>query len=105
MSKRSVTHATFILERTYDASPARAFAAWADPVAKARWFGSSDGWVTVENTTDFRIGGEDVNRSRQEGGGPIHAFRARYWDIVTNERIVYSYDMHLADERIGLVAA
>jgi len=38
MADRSVTHATFLLERSYDASPARVFAAWADPAAKARWF-------------------------------------------------------------------
>ena len=37
MKKRSVTHATFTVERTYDtASPAQVFNAWADPVAKAR---------------------------------------------------------------------
>ncbi len=38
MTDRSVTHATFVVERRYDASPARVFAAWADPAAKARWF-------------------------------------------------------------------
>ena len=27
--ERSVTHATFAVERSYDASPARVFAAWA----------------------------------------------------------------------------
>ena len=31
MTERSVTHATFVIERTYDATPARVFAAWADP--------------------------------------------------------------------------
>ena len=36
MSDRSVTHATFELQRTYDATPARVFAAWADPTAMAR---------------------------------------------------------------------
>jgi uncharacterized protein YndB with AHSA1/START domain len=34
--ERSVTHATFAVERTYDASPARVFAAWAEPERKAR---------------------------------------------------------------------
>lgn len=38
MTNRSVLHATFTLERTYPATPARVFAAWADPAAKARWF-------------------------------------------------------------------
>ncbi len=41
MSERSV-HATFVLERTYEASPAQVFAAWATPAAKARWFGPDE---------------------------------------------------------------
>jgi uncharacterized protein YndB with AHSA1/START domain len=40
MSDRSLAHATFAIERVYDASPARVFEAWADPVAKRRWFGA-----------------------------------------------------------------
>ena len=42
MPERSVTHDTFAVERTYDASPARVFAAWADPEAKSSWFGPPD---------------------------------------------------------------
>ena len=38
---RYVTHATFSLERDYPVAPARVFAAWADPAAKARWFAPS----------------------------------------------------------------
>ena len=36
MSECSVTHATFVLERAYDASLERVFAAFSDPVAKAK---------------------------------------------------------------------
>ena len=39
MTQRSVTHSTFVLERVYEAPPARVFAAWADPAIKALWFG------------------------------------------------------------------
>jgi uncharacterized protein YndB with AHSA1/START domain len=42
VTDRSVTHATFVVERSYDAPPARVFAAWADPEAKARWFASPE---------------------------------------------------------------
>ena len=38
MRQRSAHHATFVIERIYDASPARVFAAWSEPEAKARWF-------------------------------------------------------------------
>ncbi len=44
---RSVHHATFVIERILDATPARVFAAWADPVAKARWFVGPEEWVEL----------------------------------------------------------
>ncbi len=56
MTERSVTHATFVVERIYDASPARVFAAWADPEVKTRWFGNPDEG-TSEYDLDFRVGG------------------------------------------------
>ena len=44
MTERSTHHATFVIERTYAASPARVVAAWADPAAKARWFAGPGDW-------------------------------------------------------------
>ena len=76
MTERSVTHATFVIERTYDASPARVFAAWATPAAKARWFAGPDDWEKSDHELDFRVGG----RERVSGGppgGPIHVYDAR----------------------------
>lgn len=105
MSKRSVTHATFTIERTYDASPARVFSAWSDPGAKARWFGSSDEWRTDEYKLDFRVGGREVYRGAPRGGGQVHAFNGHYQDIVPDERIVYTYDMHMDDKRISVSLA
>jgi uncharacterized protein YndB with AHSA1/START domain len=112
MSERSTNHATFVIERTYPASPKRVFAAMADPVAKARWFGGSEAWEKVETgfeaaggyELDFRVGG----REHSAGGppdGPIYTFDALYHDIVPDERIVYSYDMHLDDKRISVSLA
>ena len=31
MSERSIDHAAFVVERVYDASPDRVFAAWSEP--------------------------------------------------------------------------
>jgi uncharacterized protein YndB with AHSA1/START domain len=42
MPKRSVTHATFVIERRYDFSPAQVFAAFATPAAEGRWFVGPD---------------------------------------------------------------
>jgi uncharacterized protein YndB with AHSA1/START domain len=103
MSERSVTHGTFVLERTYDASPARVFAAWANPAAKARWFGSPDeGGAKYE--LDFRVGGREVNRGGPPGG-PVYTYDAHYQDIVPNLRIIYTYDMHLNQTRISVSLA
>jgi uncharacterized protein YndB with AHSA1/START domain len=104
MQKRSVTHATFVLERTYDASPAQVFAAWADPAAKARWFMGPEGWGPDELELDFRVGGREVSRGGPPGG-PVHTYDARYHDIVPDERIIYAYDMHLDDVRISVSLA
>src|SRR6266545_1222189 len=104
MTERSVTHATFVIERTYDASPARVFAAWADPAAKARWFAGPDDWESSGYELDFRVGG----RERAAGGppgGPVHTYNAIYQDIVPNERIVSTYDMHLDETRISVSLA
>jgi len=102
MTERSVEHATFAVERTYDASPARTFAAWADPEAKARWFGGSG--EATEFELDFRVGGREITSGGPEGG-PVFAFEGHYQDIVPNERIVYSYDMHMDGTRISVSLA
>ena len=101
MTQRSVTHTTFVIERTYDASPARVFAAFADPAIKKRWFAGPPEWGPDESEMDFRVGGRETNRGGPKGG-PIHSFDARYQDIVPNERIVFTYDMHLDDKRISV---
>jgi uncharacterized protein YndB with AHSA1/START domain len=104
MTERSVTHATFVIERTYATSPARVFAAWATPAAKARWFVGPDEWETSDHKLDFRIGGRE-SVSGGPPGGPVHAFNAMYQDIVPNERIISTYDMHLNETRISVSLA
>ena len=59
MTERSTEHATFVMERIYAASPARVFAAWADPVQKAHWFAGPDEWIKIAQETDFRAGGRE----------------------------------------------
>jgi uncharacterized protein YndB with AHSA1/START domain len=100
MTERSVTHATFVVERTYDASPGRVFAAWADPAAKGRWFGDPDQGA-AEFELDFRVGGREFSRGTAPGG-QAYTFEARYQDIVADERIVYTYEMHLDEQRISV---
>lgn len=103
MTEGSVTHATFAVKRKYDASPARIFAAWADPAAKARWFGSP-GDSAAEFELDFRIGGRELSRGTAPNG-QRYAFEALYQDVVPDDRIVYTYDMHIDERRISVSLA
>lgn len=98
--KRSVTHATFTVERVFPVPPARVFAAFATPEAKRRWFTGPESWGVARWEMDFRVGGREIQSGGPQGG-PIHSYEAHYWDIVPDQRIIYSYDMHLDDRRIS----
>ena len=104
MTERSVTHATFVIERTYAATPARVFAAFASRAAKACWFQGPAEWGPSEHELDFKVGGRERVRAGPMGG-PVHSFDARFQDIVPNQRIISSYDMHLDDKRISVSLA
>lgn len=99
MIERSVTHATFVVERVYPAAPARVFAAWADPTIKSQWFGEGDA-----GASDFRVGGRESSGGTNPDGGS-YRYEARYHDIVPGRRIVFAYDMYLGDERISVSLA
>jgi uncharacterized protein YndB with AHSA1/START domain len=101
----SVTHSTFSLERTYDATPARVFAAFADAEQKEQWFaGPEEEWELLAFEVDFRVGGREHNRGGHKDG-LISSFEALYYDIVPDQRIVYSYEMHVDDKRISVSLA
>jgi uncharacterized protein YndB with AHSA1/START domain len=101
---RSVVHATFSLQRIYDASPAQVFRALSDKAAKARWFEGGDGWTVIEREMDVRPGGRERAKGRWPSG-MITTFDAVYFDIVPNQRLVYTYEMHLDDRKISVSLA
>ncbi len=101
MSTRTTQHGSFVIERTLAATAAQVFAAWAKPAAKARWFIGPEEWRETEREFDFRIGG----RERLVGvrpGGLVSTFNAVYQDIVPDQRIIYTYDMHQNETRISV---
>ncbi len=57
MPDGAVTHATFTVERSYKAAPARVFEALSDPAIKRSWFAVSDHHELVAFDSDFHPGG------------------------------------------------
>src|SRR4051794_30263384 len=100
MTERSVTHSTFVIERTYDASAARVFAAWSSQGEKSRWFGNDDSAVS-DYLLEFKIGGHE-KFTGPAPDGTIYSYDALYQDIVPDQRIVYTYEMYMGDQRISV---
>jgi uncharacterized protein YndB with AHSA1/START domain len=103
MSARSVTHATFSIERNYPATPGKVFAAFATAEAKSRWFGAPDAFLTADAEFDFRVGGRERFSGKHEG--TTHTYDAVYYDIVPGQRIVTAYEMYADDARISVSVA
>ncbi len=86
-------HATFVVERAYDASPERVFFALSDPDARRRWFMDAEGFTSITYEPDFRVGAREFF---QFGVGPMNREMTNVHhihDIIPNERIVLSYAM------------
>ena len=105
MTDRSVSHGTFVIERRYPAPPAKVFGAWADGAAKEIWMDDpdykSDGG---QYELDFRVGGHERFGGLNPDGTP-YRYGALYFDIVPDHRIVYSYEMYAADDRMSVSLA
>ena len=104
MTQSTVAHDTFVMERTYSAPVAQTFRAWADPLLKARWFAGSAEALGAAYELDFRVGGREVNRGGPPGG-PVYTYEAEFRDIVPEQRIVYTYEMHADEARISVSVA
>jgi len=100
MSRRSATHSTFTIERTYPVAAERVYRAFADPEAKAQWFAPPAEWAHSRGKMEFRVGGREFVSSTPPGKLP-HTFDCTYLDIVPNERILYVYEMHIGKAKIS----
>ncbi len=104
MSNRSVVHASFTITRVYDAPPARVFKVFSNEEAKRKWFAGPPGWTLLKREFDFREGGREHLAGRH-GAGTVSVFDCFYQDIVPDERIIYSYVMHLDGRKISVSQA
>ena len=110
MTQRSVIHDTFAIERTYPVPPARVFAAFASKEAKDAWGDTGDlpepgpdASDAGDAEFDFCIGGHE--RFGFGYQGLSYRYDACYYDIVPDQRIVYSYEMYADGVRISVSVA
>jgi uncharacterized protein YndB with AHSA1/START domain len=108
MTERTVTCSTFTIERTLAAMPTQVFAAFADVDLKTRMLASSDdeavGEAFARAEFDFRVGGRERFEFVEEDGRTMK-YDALYYDIVPDQRIVYSYEMYADGSRISVSVA
>jgi uncharacterized protein YndB with AHSA1/START domain len=104
MTERSAVTDTFVLDRHFDAAPARVFRAFADPQAKAQWFGGPAEMKREDEEFDFREGGRESAVTVFDDGTRF-GYYVTYHDIVPDERIVYTYEMTMNGERISVSVA
>ena len=107
----TTTHASFVIERRYDAAPSRVFAAWADPVAKRQWFVEGEGWDIQSYELHFREGGTEKSRFRFARGQELFGEETMmgnetvFNEIVPNERIIFTYSMDRNGRRFSVSLA
>lgn len=107
----TTTHGSFVLERTYAASPQRVFAAWSDPQAKRTWFAEGEGWEVQSYELDFREGGAEKSKFRFLKGEEMFGEKTVFGndtvfnEIVPNERIIYTYAMDRNGKRFSVSLA
>ena len=105
MEERSVIHSTFVIERSYAATPERVFGAFADPAKKRRWFIEGRAHDVEQYEMEFQVGGKERARFRFKEGTPVAGVvctnDTSYQDIVPNRRVVFASTMRLGEQCIS----
>ena len=105
MTENALSHSSFTIERDFRTAPSAVFAAFADPEIKAKWFAGPESWRQISAGMDFREGGTEHNEGQFGEDGPVSRFDARYFEIVPDTRIVYSYEMRINGDRLSVSLA
>jgi len=100
---RTVTHGSFVLERTYRHSPQTVFDAWARRDAKYAWFADAINFLTSIDSydLDFRVGGREYLDGKLATGRRFE-YDSTYGEIVEGRRIVATYDVRIDGRRISV---
>lgn len=97
-------HRTLVIERDLAASARHAFRFWSDAALKQRWNACHPDWLVVEDTFDFRVGGVESKIWRIPDGSE-QTFRAHYFDIAVDNRIIYGFEMSFQGRRMSVSLA
>ncbi len=97
MQQTSVTHSTFVIERSYRATPERVFAAFSDPATKRSWFAEANGRQAEVFESHLQVGGRERTVSLLGETTPFPGVALTndtvFLDIVPNRRVVLAYTM------------
>ncbi|OLF77830.1 hypothetical protein AWH62_03930 [Maricaulis sp. W15] len=85
-----MAHESFSLEREYEVSVSRVFAAWEDVEGRALWQKPAAHLHLVYDRADFRVGGRDVSRCWADDESDAYQAIVHYQDIVPDHRIIMS---------------
>ncbi len=104
--KPTITHASFVIERTYPVAPERVFQGFANRETKKRWYGIREPMTTDKFEMEFRVGGVDHMIYRFGRGMPLPegtklSYETRYHNIVADERIIWVYTMAVDDKVVS----
>jgi uncharacterized protein YndB with AHSA1/START domain len=103
MTHSPTVHDSFSLTRHYAASPQRVFHALSNPQAKAKWFGGEGHHILIRNA-DIRPGSTEEVKAQWPNGLVTH-FKAVYFDVIPETRLVYAYEMFLNGAKISVSLA
>jgi uncharacterized protein YndB with AHSA1/START domain len=95
-SKPSLT-----LKRRLSAPPAKVYAAWTDPKKIGRWMGP-EGIETLSAEADVRVGGR-YRFIMRSPDGEKHDVSGVYREVVSNEKLVFTWAWRSTPERESLV--
>jgi len=100
-TQSAVLQPSLTLKRRLKAPPAKVFAAWTDPEKMTRWMGPGE-MKTTRAETDMRVGGH-YRIVMQAPNGEEYDVGGVYREVVTNEKLVFTWAWKSTPERESLV--
>jgi uncharacterized protein YndB with AHSA1/START domain len=86
-TQTNMLHDIIVMERTYNASPARVFGAWESVEARLRWSIPFPEAAAAYDQAEFKVGGLDIMRCGLKADMHYLA-HVRYLEIIRDQRIV-----------------